>query len=218
MPTDSPLLEKASSVDRSTLQELLDAIEQSETTTTDARDAAESYESSAADSESSAADSETSAAQSASDAQDYARTARQEASDAANASVRAQRAEEAAEEVAALAPLSRTLVVDGRFDGNVGNVAFGTVEGAVLYARGVVDYGDGKVLIRCYHDAGGEPISVDLRDHDIAPDPLDEDIRIVSPIFSRQKQELMLYGEADHANLAGTIRHDDIAISINTSS
>jgi hypothetical protein len=114
----------------------------------------------------------------------------------------------------------RVAVVDGGagyIDGG-GGPGFATLEAAVLWARGVVDSEGGTVLIRVYHDAGGEPISVDLRDHGIAPDPLDEDIRIVSPVFEAQKQELILYGEADHANLAGTIRHDDLAISINTSS
>lgn len=118
----------------------------------------------------------------------------------------------------ALAPLSRTLVVDGRFDGNVGNVAFGTVERAMLYARSFADTYDGEVLIRVYHDADGDPISVDLRDHDIAPDPLDEHIRLLSPTFEAQKTELMLYGTCDHAELAGTIRHDDLAIPIHISS
>jgi hypothetical protein len=211
MPTSSPLLEKASSADRASLQDLLDAIEQAESTTTDARDAADA-------SENSAADSETNAAQSASDAQSYARTARGEASDAADAASKAQKAEDVADEVIALAPLSRTLVVDGRFDGNVANTAFGSVRRAMIYARGVVDQGGGEVLIRVYHDADGEPISVDPSDHGITPDPLDSRIRIVSPIFDAQKQDLMLYGEADHAELAGTIRHNDLAITIHTPS
>lgn len=205
MPTDSPLLlEKAGSADRASLQDLLDAIEQAELTTTDARDAAST-------SESNAAESANAAQEAAGNAFDYA-------SDAADSAESAQRAEDIVDEVNALAPLSRTLVVDARYEGNEANVAFGTLSEAVLYARGVVDTDGGTVLIRVHNDESGTPISVDLRDHDITPDPLDEYIRIVSPIFEAQKNRLMLYGEANHANLAGTIRHDDLAITIHTSS
>jgi hypothetical protein len=119
--------------------------------------------------------------------------------------------------VRSIAPLERTAYVDAELAG-AKPPAFGTLAEAMLYARGVIDSGGGKVLIRCYHGPDGEPISVDPSDHGITPDPLDEHIRIVSPVFDAQKQELMLYGEADHAGLAGTIRHDDIAIPIHISS
>jgi len=119
--------------------------------------------------------------------------------------------------VRSIAPLERTAYVDAELAG-AKPPAFGTLAEAMLYARGVIDSGGGKVLIRCYHDTEGNPILVDPNDHDIAPDPLDEHIRVVSPIFSRQKTEFMLYGRGDHAALAGTIQHDELAILIHTSS
>ena len=119
--------------------------------------------------------------------------------------------------VRSVAPLARTAYVDAELT-DAEPPAFGTLPEAVLYARGVVDQEGGTVLIRCYHRADGTPISADPRDHGIAQNPLDAHIRIVSPVFEVQKTELMLYGEVDHADLAGTIRHDDLAITIHTPS
>lgn len=58
---------------------------------------------------------------------------------------------------------ARVLSVDASFAG-LNPPAFDTAAGAILHARAVTAGGGGRVLVKLYHDAQGEPLTTDTLD------------------------------------------------------